>query len=372
MKLILVGPLPPPIGGISVHLERLSGVLRANQTEFVIFNESNFADPGRHIWPIGSYKKMIMKLPFVRGDLFHFHSIDPRMRMLLGFYKTLGKKVMLTIHGDSLAMQLAEAGPLEKKLLLASLRRLDRIVCVNEATTRMLLGLGFDPRRVRTVPAYIHPVERADGEAAIPAEVRRWMDEADFLISANGFVRPLPEGDLYGIDLLVSLAKELKDNRIRARLLFVLLGAADQNAEERAYYGRMKQRIAKQGLSDMFYWYEAAATELYPILKKSRLFIRPTRMDGYGVSVAEALHFGVPAIASDACARPQGTLLFPSGDLQALARQVREVAQHYEKFKQAAQNAAIPDYAADLIGIYNEITGERLPVESIGMPRANR
>lgn len=372
MKLILVGPVPPPIGGISVHLKRLSGVLRAHQADYVIFNESNFADPERHIRPIGSYKKLMLQIPFLRGDLFHFHSIDPRMRMLLGVYKALGKKVMLTIHGESLAMQLAEIGSLKKRLLLASLRRLDCIVCVNEKTTKMLLSLGFDPHRVRTVPAYIHPVERAEDEKSIPAEVRSFMDEADFLISANGFVRLLPEGDLYGIDLLTMLAKVLKDSGIQARLLFVLLGTAGQSAEERAYYERMKHRIAEQGLSDMFYWYEAADTELYPILKKSRLFIRPTRMDGYGVSVAEALHFGVPSIASDVCGRPPGTLLFPSGNVQALAGQVREVMQNYETFKQSAQHAAIQDYATDLIGIYDELSGEGLPAESKVMPRANR
>lgn len=372
MKLILVGPTPPPIGGISIHIQRLGEVLRARQADFVIYNEGNVADPERQILSMGSYKTFLLKIPFIQGDLFHFHSIDLRIRILLGVYKVLGKRIMLTVHGDSLSQQLQQSSPLTKKLLLGSLKRLDYIICVSETTTQMLLQLGFHPDRVRTTPAYIHPVERIDDALKIPPEVHGFMEQADFLITANGFVRLLQDGDLYGIDLLVEMMKELVDDGVSVRLLFAMLGAADQSAEERVYYERLKRRIADDGLSERILFYEAVDTELYPLLKKSHLFIRPTRLDGYGVSIAEAVHFNVPAIASDVCRRPEGTILFESGDLPGLVRQVRQVMHNYNTCKEAVTGIMTGDYAADLIGIYDKLSGERMPAESKGIARANR
>ncbi|MGN7355871.1 glycosyltransferase family 4 protein [Paenibacillus sp. SAF-054] len=369
MKLILVGPVPPPLGGISIHLRRLAEVLRSRQRDFVIYNESGTADAELQVLPMGSYKTFLLKVPFIKGDLFHFHSIDPRIRMLLGLYKALGKKVMLTVHGESLSQQLQRAHPVAKRLLLASLKRVDYIVCVSDAATQMLLQLGFQPDRVRTIPAYIHPVERGEDHLEFPPEVHRFMEQADFLIAANGFVRPLREGDLYGIDLLIGMVKELPDS---VHLLFALLGAADQSAEERAYYERLKRRIADDGLSERIFIYEAVNTELYPLLHKSKLFVRPTRMDGYGVSVAEALYLNVPAIASDACVRPEGTILFESGNLPALVTRVRQVMLDYHTCKEAVTGIMARDYAADLIEIYDKLSGERMPAESKGIARANR
>lgn len=371
MKLIMVGPIPPPIGGISVHIQRLADELQKHNVECVIYNESNVADQQRHIVAMGSYRKFILQIPFIRGDLFHFHTIDPRLRMLLGCYKLLGKKIMLTVHGESLSQQLEHAGRLRRKLLLASLKRIDYIVCVNEATTRLLLNLGFRQDRVGTIPAYIHPNERGGGQWPLPAEVSQFMDTEDFVICANGFVRLFQDHDLYGIDLLIEMMRGLTDNGISARLLFALLGAAEQSPEERKYYEAIKRRIAAYGLAERFYFYEVKDTEFWPILKKSRLFIRPTSMDGYGVSVAEALHCQIPAVASDVCKRPDGTLLFKSRDLEELTETVRRVIRNYESFKQSASKAMPKDYASDLIAVYNRISGPK-PIESKVMPRVNR
>ncbi|MED5015709.1 glycosyltransferase family 4 protein [Paenibacillus chibensis] len=372
MKLVMVGPVPPPLGGISIHIRRLSERLRAEGMECVIYNEANRADDALQAQPIGSYKKLLLLLPFIRGDLFHFHSIDARIRMLLGAYKAFGKKIVLTIHGDSLALQLNQARPLARSLLLGSLKRLDYIVCVNEATTRMLLEFGFEPSRVGTIPAYIHPVERSADALKIPAEVHRFMAGEDFLISANGFVRLMEQGDLYGLDLLVELMRTLSDQGLPARLLFAMLGASEQSPDERAYYGLIQQRVRAYGLSDNVYFYEASDTEFYPILQESSLFIRPTRLDGYGVSIAEALHYQVPAIASDVCKRPEGTLLFRSGDLQELVLRVRETMQEYGRCKREAVSRMVDDYAADVMAIYNQISGVSVPAERKVITRANR
>jgi glycosyltransferase involved in cell wall biosynthesis len=54
------------------------------------------------------------------------------------------------------------------------------------------------------------------------------------------------------------------------------------------------------------------------ILSSSHIYIRASRYDGDCLSLKEALHLGVPAIASNTGMRPAGTILFPIGDEEAL------------------------------------------------------
>ncbi len=79
--------------------------------------------------------------------------------------------------------------------------------------------------------------------------------------------------------------------------------------------------------------------QLWPLIKKADLFLRPTLSDSFGISIAEALLFDVPAVASDVCVRPKGTVLFKRGDkkdffdkvLKALNREVIVCKQNKEK-----------------------------------------
>ena len=60
--------------------------------------------------------------------------------------------------------------------------------------------------------------------------------------------------------------------------------------------------------------YFLSKKELWPIIKRSDFFLRPTLSDSYGISIAEAISVGTPAIASDVCQRPAKTILFKTGN----------------------------------------------------------
>jgi len=51
---------------------------------------------------------------------------------------------------------------------------------------------------------------------------------------------------------------------------------------------------------------------LVSLFKYADLFVRPTSTDSFGISVAEAISMGIPAIASDVCERAKGTITFQS------------------------------------------------------------
>ncbi|MEC0094222.1 glycosyltransferase family 4 protein [Paenibacillus macquariensis] len=365
MKIVMIGPMPPPIGGISIHIKRLVQRLEGRGIACDVYNESDVVLSQECVYPIGSYKKLALKIPFMKGDLFHFHSISRTVRILLGFYKMCGKKIILTVHGESLLDQITSSNPLMRLILLTSLRSIDHIVCVNEDNTKKLLALGFAHHKVTTIPSYIQPVESGDDDVAIPNEVYNFMAKANFVITANGYIRFYQGQDLYGVDLLIDLLKELRIRKRGVRILFALLGVSGQCVEEQQYYDVLRKRIREYGLEDEFLFYEVVNTEFYPLVKKSHLFIRPTVTDGYGVSIAEALYSSIPSIASDVCLRPEGTNLFQSRNGGELLLKVQEVMEHYTEHKQRVMNLSTKDYASDLLDIYQQIAGQRDPESNV-------
>ena len=358
MKIIMIGPVPPPIGGISVHIQRVQTRLRDEGIQCDVYNETNECRIEDNISSLQGYKKFLFKIPFIRGDLFHFHTINRTVRILLGCYKVFGKKIILTVHGESLMQQIKSSNPLVRFLLLKSLQAIDKIVCVNEDNTQKLIRLGFSEHKVITIPAYIQPVECESDDSAIPIEVITFMEGAKFTITANGFIRFHQRKDLYGVDLLIEMLKKLTEMNYDVRILFATLGVASQSVDERNYYSLLQKRIKMFNLEDRFLFYEVSNTELFPIVRKSQLFVRPTTTDGYGVSIAEALYYSIPSIASDVCKRPDGTILFQSRNSYDLLQQVQDVIDHYPVHKQRVSVLKQRGYATDLIEMYYKIAGQ--------------
>lgn len=61
------------------------------------------------------------------------------------------------------------------------------------------------------------------------------------------------------------------------------------------------------------HWYILTGNrDLWPLLKRVHLFVRPTLSDGASVSIQEALFFVISVVASDVCERPNQVILFKS------------------------------------------------------------
>jgi glycosyltransferase involved in cell wall biosynthesis len=331
MKITIVGPYPPLFGGISVHVKRVKMFLEKKDIEVFVYNESKIGKDSDTIKKINNYRSLMLRILFNKSDIIHFHAINKYVRALLGFYKIFGKKIVLTIHGESLNIQLSESNRFIRKLLILSLRQLDAIICVNPLHKEQLINYGIDSRKLNVIPAYIDPIEDEKDFENIPQKVWDFIEGSNFLISANGWIRKHNGEDLYGLDMLIELVNLLRRENYNVSLLFVLIGKDQQSVEERMYYEKIKSKIKKSDLEDFFYIFESKHTEFYPLLRQSDLFIRPTNTDGFGVSIAEALFFNIPSIASDVCERPGGTILFQSRNSDDLKNKTCKVINEIDR-----------------------------------------
>jgi glycosyltransferase involved in cell wall biosynthesis len=155
--------------------------------------------------------------------------------------------------------------------------------------------------------------------------------------------------------MLIELLNQLNNVSINAQLLICVLVAEEQSKEERKYYNSMKSKVDELKLSKKFVFYEVKNSEFYPILKKSKLYIRPTNTDGYGISIAEAIHFNVPSIASDVCVRPEGTLMFKSRDIDDLYEKTMDVIDNYDHYKESLNHIKVQDNSERLLRVYEEV-----------------
>jgi glycosyltransferase involved in cell wall biosynthesis len=141
--------------------------------------------------------------------------------------------------------------------------------------------------------------------------VREFVARSRPLLVANGFRIVFHNGtDLYGLDMCVELVARLKQAHPRVGLLFALAEIGDPD-----YYARMRQKIDALGITQNFH-IMAGQKEIWPLFKRADAMLRPTFTDGYALSVAEAIHFGCPVLASDAADRPPQATLFANRNQQ--------------------------------------------------------
>ncbi len=89
--------------------------------------------------------------------------------------------------------------------------------------------------------------------------------------------------------------------------------------------------------------------QLVDYLPNCEFLLRTNNEDGYGVSLQEALDLRVPAIATDVCIRPKGTILFRRGDIDDLLLKVERINDLWDE-----NSIDTPCYHEQLLELYKD------------------
>ena len=313
MQNVNIGPLPPPLGGISVYLYRLSKLEKRSifldVKEFNNFFKNN-------LWLIKQTFNFSKK-----NFICHSHPLN--IKLLLYFLSCLSiHDFSLVIHGRLLIEQYNKANFFIKLLTRKMLKRAKFIQVVNNDYKIFINSLGIKNRNIFVKNAFLPPPLEEESKiiTTYDEELINFIQTKKPLIVANAYALDFHNNeDLYGLDMCIELIKLLKKDFPSVGFLFALANEKINNY----YFEKMKNKVKKLNLQENFYFI-IGQKELWPLFKKVDLMIRPTCVDAYGISIAEALYFSCPAIASDVCIRPKGTILFKN----------RNLADLYEKCKQ--------------------------------------
>ncbi len=272
-----------------------------------------------------------------RPDVIHLH----HMRSLLGFQtvlaaRQLGIPTVLTIHGllhdgdlvadrerpleaplrynnllttpEQLLYRLATGAhprrALRNYLIHAPLHWVDRVVALSHSERELLIRIKVKPERIRVLPNAVDlPTSTAEPNYDRPEPMVLFIGQ---LVPRKGF------------DLLARAIPAVVDAIPAARFIFV--------SHNRAGEAELRQIVAAAGVADRLELRgRVSEAEKLELLGRAAVVVVPSRYEGFGIPLIEALLAGAPVVTSDVMANNEvvaheySGLLTPYADVPALA-----------------------------------------------------
>jgi len=359
MKISLRGPYPPPYGGISIYVQRLERRLREKKIGCVVYDTSGLKKNYKDI-DIKRGRGLLLKFLFAPDEnIIHIQCSGYDSKMLIGIMalallrKALfqKKEIMITYH--SWRKEICSMNSLEKLLMRSVSTFVECFIAVGPHIKKKLINLGINPKNIEVIPAFITPSVKEEDIKEIPDDIWSFIDSHNPIISANAFKICFHNNqDLYGLDMCIDLSTTLKKDYPQLGFIFCLPAIGDYE-----YFNKMKQKIKEKGIEANFL-FQTKPCQMYPLIMKSNVFVRPTNTDGDSVSLRESLHFNVPALASDVCLRPEGTILFRNRDIKDFAAKMKEVLDNYDQYKKKLEETKTEDNCKRIIDIYRKLNNK--------------
>lgn len=346
----IVGPYPPPYGGISVGIQRLARRLDDARIDYTIYNESAQPSSGPRVRSAPGPRRLFLDL-LLRGPrrILHYQSPDWRMRCLVSLWGMLtGRKSVISIHGASFDFSMRSSG-LQRALIKFFTARTSAVIACNPEIQSQVAALTGRPERVHMVPAFILP-PRSAAEAPLPAGLNGFLSGHHPKLLWVGWVEPFEGRDLYGLDLTFDLIERLRGRFPEIGCVLWFSGIRDE-----PLWMELWASVVRRGMEKHFQIERSALPEIYPLFRHADVYLRPTLTDGDSVSVREALSLGTPVVASDAAPRSPACVTFKKGDAEAFTRAVDGVLTDLESARAHARSEVQEDNGAKIFAIYREL-----------------
>lgn len=345
LTILLTGPVPPPAGGISIHIQRLSHLL---EDEFTIdwIDESRQKKAG--IYNMHSMNPIRYFGKISKADILFIHSgnkLFKKIHIIAG--KLCCKKVIITLHGygnrrkqpfrfiDSMIFRMA-----------------DKIILVNEGIKNKV---PLPEQKCIVKHAFLPPVMKH--EPALPASILSFTVKEKavgrVLICANASRLDMHNNqDLYGLDMTIEVAKNLLAKSLPVSFVFTV-SSLESGAD---VFNKGLSKIKEYGITDHFLLISEKLS-FVRLIENADIVIRPTNTDGDALTVREAIYFGKTTIASDVVSRPEGTVLFKTRNNEDLEQKLETEINRVLSANHPLGNAVTPqeDYKSFYSGLMNSV-----------------
>ncbi|MDT7603140.1 MAG: hypothetical protein QOF61_1137 [Acidobacteriota bacterium] len=352
MKVLQLGPYPPPYGGVQVNLVAIRRHLRSRGHSCAVVNITRHRKAeGDDIYYPETAAQLLRLLRRLRYDIIHLHiggGIPTRLLALAFACATVARgKSVLTFHSGGYPT--TPAGQSARPLTLRGFvfRRFDRIIAVNPQITEMFQRFGVAPARIRLIAP--HATSMPPSDAALPTPLESFFASHSPVLVTVGLLETH-----YDLALQIDALGRVRERFNNAGL--VVIGSGSIEAE-------LRQRIAsKPYAGHVLLCGDVEHGATLRAISQSDLFLRTTLYDGDAISVREALHLAVPVIATDNGMRPQGVNLIPVADADALVAAVcaqlsRGVGSRDGTDADAPDVAEDEQNVAEVLRLYEELLG---------------
>jgi glycosyltransferase involved in cell wall biosynthesis len=352
MEVHLIGPYPPPFGGVSVHIRRLRTRLLETGHDCVVW--SHEARPELGVRAYGSNRQGYRALQRLdRCAVLHFHG----RHLAAGLLSCRGRRVVWTMHNERIGADLLGGRfPLQwafRRVSAHYFRKICRYIAISHWVRQELVAFGCPDAAIRVISSYLRPDEDETAPEENLAALEAFRGRFPRLVSTSSWAPRFYRGaDMYGIDLCIEMLPLVQQEHPDLGLVLVLPWPPDA-----PYLQELRRRAEALGVQERILWLHKPGA-YHPIQRRCDLFIRATNTDGFGVTMAEAMEFDVPVIASDAAPRPAGSVIFRDRDANDLAQKVSESLHNLPALIARTQALKEPDHFVEVLAVYQELADQ--------------
>lgn len=302
----VLGPLPPPLGGVSVHVGRV--IARLKHHNDVVHFET--CVEYRYRFFAFYVIRLLLFLLRYRPHEIHLHTLYlsnglSELIWIMRLKRLMRYDVILMEHDCRYMYKQSQEWKNKLNSLLPHVKKQIFMGNVTELSYRD--NSMQSAQAVSTESAFLPP-DRTDEHAILssyPQDLFDFINQHTPVLLANAFQLSLLEGkDLYGIDQCLSALHTLKDEYTTIGFVFALATIGNK-----AYYDELIDSMQRYGIQHHCYML-IGQRPLWPLINKVDLFVRPTLSDGASVSIEEALWMNKPVVASNVCARPKDVITY--------------------------------------------------------------
>ena len=313
LKVLQIGPYSTPHGGVQAHVVALRQYLTARgvSCEVIDLNRDRRTD-GRGVYGPKNALELARLLATLRYDILHLHvggRLSARLTGLALLSTRLARRgAVFTFHSGGYPSSPEGRAARPASLRGLAMRRFDRVVAVNEEIGAWFRQVGVPAERVRVIRPYALPA--APPAVEPPGPLRSFLKGHGPVLISVGLLEPE-----YDLPLQIEVLGRVRESFPRAGLVLVGSGSLEEDLRRRIAAAPHGEHVMLCG--DV----ERALTQR--LIAESDVMLRTTLYDGDSISVREAVHFGVPVVATDRAPRPDGVRLVPAQD----AARLREAAE---------------------------------------------
>ncbi len=302
MRIVQLGPLPPPHGGVSTNLKAIHSLLinRGHSADIIAITSSSQTENVANAHEPRSAFQLLRLLLTLDFDIVHFH-VGGDFSLRLAFLMLLcdilpGKKSVVTFHSGGYAREGVKfAEPISIRGI--AFRSVDFLIGVNSQMLEMFRAYGVPEDKMSLILPF--SLRQPDPNVEVPQKLLDFANaNRPFLLSVGGLE---PE---YAHGFMIDAMETVLHNLPAAGLMIVGAGSLEKELREQIASKECSERILLVN--------DVEHDVVLHLIEKSDILLRLTQYDGDAISVREALFLGTPVIATDTGMRPKSVSLVAS------------------------------------------------------------
>lgn len=314
-KIAIIGPIHPPVGGVSTHISRFMSLFSGRYT-FLPIDESSTPKNGIPNLKKGDFWGAAKHLLSANVLIVHTTSKLYLVWLIYAVFGALSrKKVIIYIHSFRQNTN---------TFLFAIFRKAICRIAHRVIVTNTALETLFQSKATELIPAYIPPPcpeknipnDYAGANAVFTAKI-----QGKKIVISNAWRIIMEHGvDIYGFNHFLTLAEYCCQNNPDYYFVFNI---ADPSSNKEYIDQCIDNHRSLLSVNTVITNYTG---DFLPIYRNSDIYIRLTTTDGDSISIRDAQAMGCHVIASNVVDRPNFVTIFndPS-DISYLAKLLKSV-----------------------------------------------